>query len=247
MGRVKVWLPKGDWFDFFTGLHYHSPRGRMINAYRKLGDMPVFAKAGAIVPMAQYRDNRLCNAEAMEVAVFPGGEGSFTLYEDAGDGNAYKDGACATTRLTLAWGEKAAFTVAPAEGDLSLIPVRRSWTIDLRGFHKAASVAVNLPGAEIRRIPETNTTRITVTAAVTETITVTVSGHSLIHDNSDVMDRCRNILMLSQIGDKEKVMAILHGQTTIRGKLQRIEGDRREWMATADALRELLTLTQEEF
>jgi hypothetical protein len=212
--------------------------------------IPAFVRGGHLIPrwpVQQYSDQLPSPHVTYDLWWAPETTATSYHYEDAGDGNAYKDGACATTRLTLAWGEKAVFTVAPAEGDLSLIPVRRSWTIDLRGFHKAASVAVNLPGAEIRRIPETNTTRITVTATVTETITVTVSGHSLIHDNSDVMDRCRNILLLSQIGDKEKVMAILRGQATIREKLRRIEGDRREWMATADALRELLTLTQEEF
>ncbi len=248
MGKVTAWLPKGDWFDFFTGLHYYSQRGRKMNLHRKLQDMPVFAKAGAIVPMARYTDNRLTNSEQLEVTVFPGADGSFALYEDAGDYSNYQRGAFATTAMTLRWGECAVFTISPATGDLSLIPQKRTWTINLRGFHKDATVSVNLPGAEIKPIGKTNTLQITVTADVTQEITVTVSGPQLIHDNSDVMARCRDIILLSQISEKDKVMEfVADPDASIHTKLWRIEGRRREWAAAGDAIRELLTLTEEEF
>ena len=52
-GKADVWLPQGDWFDFFTGRRYSasSPNGRRMTVWRPLDGIPVFAKAGGIVPM----------------------------------------------------------------------------------------------------------------------------------------------------------------------------------------------------
>ena len=79
MGKVNVWMPDGEWFDFFTGMHYRGLDGRMITVCRPTTTMPVFAKAGAIVPLANYTDNCLCSSDDMEVLVFPGADNVFTL------------------------------------------------------------------------------------------------------------------------------------------------------------------------
>lgn len=52
-GKADVWLPQGDWFDFFTGRRYSasSPNGRRMTVWRPLDGIPVFAKAGGIAPM----------------------------------------------------------------------------------------------------------------------------------------------------------------------------------------------------
>lgn len=247
MGKVTAWLPKGDWFDFFTGMHYYSHRGRKMNLYRSLNTIPVLAKAGAIVPMAQYEDNRLVNADTMEVAVFPGADGNFTLYEDTGDYSDYQNGAYACTDMELKWGERAVFTISAATGDRALIPQTRTWIINLRGFHKDAEVSVNLTGTTIKSVSKSNTRQITVTAPVTQEIVITVSGAQLIHDNSDVMDRCREIVLFSQISEKDELMRFVRSSVSIHEKLRHMEGNRREWALVSDALRELLTLTEEEF
>jgi len=51
MARQVVWLPDGDWYDFFSGQHYAG--GGWQRALRSLQDIPVFAKAGAIVPLGR--------------------------------------------------------------------------------------------------------------------------------------------------------------------------------------------------
>ncbi len=240
---------KGDWFDFFTGLHYFSRRGRKMLLHRDLHTMPVLAKAGAIVPMAKYsaHNNRLFNAENMEVVVFPGADNAFTLYEDAGEHSDFERGAFAKTTMELKWGSEAEFTIHPAVGDLSLIPQTRNWTISLRGFHKDADIWVNVPGVQITRNPETNTTQVCVSADVTQAVTVRVSGEQLIHDNSDVMNRVRDIVLFSQISDKDQMMQIIREDMHVHERLLRIDGVRREWIGVAEAIGELLTLTQEEF
>jgi len=244
-GKVTAWLPKGDWFDFFNGLHYHSSRGRKMNLHRDLQTIPVLAKAGAIVPMARYekQDNRLFNCPDMEVVVFPGADGSFSLYEDGGD----YDLGCAATKMNLDW-QKGVFTIVAAQGDTNLIPAVRNWKINLRGFHKEAAVSVNIPNAQIQR--EGNTTVVSVTAPVNQEIRISFTGSDLIHDNADVLDRCFEILLHSQIStaDKEHIWRCLQKDESIHQKLHLMSAfQSREISGVVDAIRELLTLTQDEY
>ena len=247
-GKVTAWLPKGDWFDFFTGLRYYSTRGRKMNLHRDLRTIPVLAKAGAIIPMAQYdkQDNRLFNSPNMEVAVFPGANGSFTLYEDGGD---YETDNHVTTQMTLDW-EKGSFTIAPAQGDVSLIPQVRTWKIILRGFHKNVNLAVNIPDAVVHREDICNSTVISVTVPVNQEIQVTFTGENLIHDNADVIDRCFDLLLHSQIGieHKEHIWRCLQTKDPIHQKMHMMSAFRdRSISGVMGAIRELLTLTQDEY
>lgn len=89
-GKADVWLPQGDWFDFFTGRRYSasSPNGRRMTVWRPLDGIPVFAKAGGIVPMQPLSEgdsiNSVDNPQHLEIIVFPGADGDFTLMEDSG-------------------------------------------------------------------------------------------------------------------------------------------------------------------
>ena len=255
MGSAPVWLPKGQWFDFFTGLRYASARGRNIRAHRYLDTMPLFAKAGAIVPMAVYpkHENRLLNADTVEVLVFPGASNAFTLYEDVGEYSDYTQGAYAETKMSLSWGSDGEFVIEPARGDLSLIPGTRTWKIGLRGFHKEAAVSVTVDGnaaeAGVSRDPETNTIWIRLTCGVTEKITVSITGRELTHDNGDVLDRCDRILQLSQIctGEKEELMRLMTSEKTLHKRLVDMVARSRETAQVTQAIKELLTLTEDEY
>ena len=247
-GKVTAWLPKGDWFDFFTGLHYHSSRGRKMNLHRDLQTIPVLAKAGAIIPMARYekQDNRLLNSSNMEIVVFPGADGCFTLYEDGGD---YETDNHATTQMTLGWAN-GCFTIAPAQGDTNLIPEVRNWKINLRGFHKNAKITVNIPHAVITREDDCNTTVITVNAPANQEIRVAFTGSNLIHDNADAQERCFRLLLHSQIATdhKEHIWKWVQMDESIHQKMFYMASFRgREISGVVDAIRELLTLTQDEY
>ena len=50
LSRKAVWLPKGGWYGFYDGVYY--PEG-WYACYGKLSEIPVFARAGAIVPLGQ--------------------------------------------------------------------------------------------------------------------------------------------------------------------------------------------------
>ena len=253
LAKVTAWLPKGSWFDLFTGWHYASRRGRKLNLHRGLETVPVLAKAGAIVPMADYpsHENRLLNAENMSILVFPGADNAFTLYEDAGDYSDYQHGAYAQTKMALNWGKEAVFSIAPAVGDLSLIPQKRNWTVKLRGFHKDVQVKACVGGREVtaQTVREGNTTVITVAAAVTEAVELRISGSSLIHDNADAIARIEDILQRSQISTSEKdyLMGMVRTDNSLHKKMAYMHWRSRETAATVDAIQEMMSLTEDEY
>ena len=256
LGKSRVWLPRGNWFDFFTGLRYASRRGRKIKAYRRLADMPVFAKAGAIVPMAKYaaQDNRLYNCENMEVLVFPGADNTFALYEDSGDGFAYQEGGFAQTEMTLSWGAAPVFTISPATGDRTLIPEVRSWRIGLRGFHRDITAVAEVDGkavdAAIQRDEKHNTLWVSVTAGVTSQIRIAVSGRELIHDNGDVLERCAQFLEKIQCmyGQKAQIWKwVGDPERDLRERILNAGAYKLNTASFGGAVEELLTLTEDKF
>jgi alpha-D-xyloside xylohydrolase len=101
----RVYLPAGaDWFDLATDELLGG--GQEIHAAAPLERIPVFVRAGSIVPMGPDRDHADgAPNETLEVHVYPGRDTTFTLYEDAGDGYGYEAGEFAT--VELAWEEEA--------------------------------------------------------------------------------------------------------------------------------------------
>ena len=135
MGKTKAWLPQGLWVDFFTGLVYRG--GREIELFRGLDTMPVFGKAGGIVPLSDCIFGRegTENPEKLTLRVFAGGSGSFTLYEDDGETQAYENGDCAETDIQWEWngGGVSCLRIAAARGNRSLLPVKRTFSLELMG------------------------------------------------------------------------------------------------------------------
>jgi len=103
-GTRKVYLPAGaDWINFWTGEKVAG--GREITTPAPLETLPLFVRAGSIVPMGpvmQYATEK--PAAPYEIRVYPGADGRFTIYEDDNETNAYKKGAHAT--IPLKWDDK---------------------------------------------------------------------------------------------------------------------------------------------
>lgn len=91
-----VYLPKGTaWVDFWTGKSYNG--GQTINANATIETMPLFVRAGSIIPMAKVKNYALESPDdTLEIRVYQGADGEFTLYEDENDGYNYEKGICAT-------------------------------------------------------------------------------------------------------------------------------------------------------
>ena len=122
LGAVSSWLPEGRWTDFFTNVTYAGER--MVQLHRPIGQYPVLARAGAIVPLTGPDELGVGNPASFEVHVFTGADGEFTLYED-------DDAAVPrVVRTRLAWNDdEGEFTIGAAEGELDVVPSAREWTV----------------------------------------------------------------------------------------------------------------------
>ena len=109
-----VYLPAGTtWYDWWTGEALSG--GRTVKADAPLDRCPLYARAGAIVPLGP-EDVNYCNEKPwddLEIRVYLGADGSFTLYEDEWDGQAYKKGAYSTIDFKL---KGRTLTVGPRSG-----------------------------------------------------------------------------------------------------------------------------------
>ena len=133
LSRQVVWLPDGDWFDFFSGARYAGAGWHAV--YGGLDEVPVFAKAGAIVPMTAVDD--VSNPEALVVHVFPGAVNSFNLYED--DGLA----AHSLTPIQQSWTDEAwSVTIGPAAGETGHLPAERTWVVCFRNVAETVAERV---------------------------------------------------------------------------------------------------------
>ncbi|MBM6615427.1 DUF5110 domain-containing protein [Desemzia sp. RIT804] len=142
-GHVSVWLPEGLWFDFFTGKVYDG--NRKINMYRDLSGIPVLAKAGGIIPLSRDIENAVDNPTHMEIRVFAGDNGKFTLHEDDGVSHDENHQDLVTTELELKWNEEkesASFIIKKPEGDTKVLPKKRSYHIHFMGFESNPFVTV---------------------------------------------------------------------------------------------------------
>ncbi|HSM56326.1 MAG TPA: TIM-barrel domain-containing protein [Candidatus Sulfomarinibacteraceae bacterium] len=146
LSRQVVWLPPGDWYGFFDGRRSAGDGWQALHG--ALEEIPVFARAGAIVPLdGAVKWGDVGNPRRLDVLVFPGADNEFELYEDDGETQAYHDGAYAVTTLRLAWqGQRAVMTVEAPRGDVSLLPEHRMVRFLLRGWQQPAEVRLLLNG-----------------------------------------------------------------------------------------------------
>ena len=99
----KVYLPKSaNWFDFWTGKLISG--GQTIDAAAPIETLPLYIKAGSIVPMGpylQYATEKV--ADPIEIRVYTGADADFVLYEDENDTYNYEQGKFAT--IAISWNE----------------------------------------------------------------------------------------------------------------------------------------------
>lgn len=83
IASVKAWLPEGGWFDIFTGQFYE---GGVAALHRGLTHIPVFARAGSVLPLADAMEPIVNAPETLTLRVYPG-NGISHLIEDRGEGD----------------------------------------------------------------------------------------------------------------------------------------------------------------
>jgi alpha-glucosidase (family GH31 glycosyl hydrolase) len=145
LARQLAWLPVAEWFNFFTG--EPVPHGWRV-VYGDLDDTPVFARGGAIVPLGEPVNwSSTANPEILHLYVFPGKDGRFDLYEDDGETMEHTQGRFALTGFSLQWqSQSMSFLIAPATGDRSILPEKRSHILHFRGIEQPDLISVRLNG-----------------------------------------------------------------------------------------------------
>jgi len=94
----EVYLPAGcDWYDFWTNEKLKG--GQTITAAAPIGTIPLFVRAGSILPMGEDIPNTATAQALREIRVYPGTDGEFALYDDDGMTYAYERGQGRMTHL----------------------------------------------------------------------------------------------------------------------------------------------------
>jgi alpha-D-xyloside xylohydrolase len=101
----KVYVPDGQqWYDFWTGEKIDG--GQIITADAPIDKIPLLVKAGSIIPMGQFVQYAAEKAaDPLELRIYPGTNGSFTLYEDENDNYNYEKGSFSTIEFN--WNDAA--------------------------------------------------------------------------------------------------------------------------------------------
>ena len=127
---VVKYLPKGAlWYDFWTNKTYKG--GQNITFETSFDRVPMFIRAGSILPLGpemQYVGEKAW--DNLEIRVYPGADGDFTLYEDEGDGYNYEKGIYTT--ITFHWNNKSrTLTIGNRKGEYPGMLKTRRFTIVL--------------------------------------------------------------------------------------------------------------------
>jgi alpha-glucosidase (family GH31 glycosyl hydrolase) len=133
---TTVWFPPGRWIDFFTGASFNGPTTATIA--EPLDRMPVFVKAGGIVPEQPSTVRSTTSPRSLTVKVFPGATGSFTLYSDAGTGLGYTKGQSAETTITTSTG-----ALVGQAATAGRAPVVRATILPTRGRYPGQSRTID--------------------------------------------------------------------------------------------------------
>jgi alpha-glucosidase (family GH31 glycosyl hydrolase) len=143
-----VWLPEGEWFEWQTGAHFKGPI--MLVREASIQQIPVYAKAGSIVPMQpQMKYTGEKAVDPLLLKIFPlqdGQTSAYKIYEDAGNSTGYKRGEEAFTKIQAALSSDGAalrVTISPVEGKYAGMQTARGYEVRLPGTWPPERVTVN--------------------------------------------------------------------------------------------------------
>jgi alpha-D-xyloside xylohydrolase len=137
----EVYLPKGaEWYDFWTGKKYDG--GQEIKADASYETMPLFVRAGSIIPMGPFIQYSTEKTDPIELRIYPGADGNFTLYEDENDNYDYLKGLYSL--ISFHWNdEEKKLIIGTREGSYPGMPKERTFNIVLVKENKGVGVDVS--------------------------------------------------------------------------------------------------------
>jgi alpha-glucosidase/alpha-D-xyloside xylohydrolase len=144
----KLYLPRGAWYDFWTEEKVEG--GREVSKTVDLATMPLYARAGSIIPLwpvKQYIAEKVDGP--LTLVIYPGADATFTLYEDDGHTFDYRRGGWMGVRM--AWNDRARrLSLRLAAGSRMLAPLRRNIEVRIAGEKATRSTVFEGRPVEIR-------------------------------------------------------------------------------------------------
>jgi alpha-D-xyloside xylohydrolase len=124
----ETYLPAGaSWYDFWTGEKMEG--GKKVSRATPLDIIPLYIKSGSIIPIGpkvQYSSEK--NWDNLEIRVYPGADGDFTLYEDENDNYNYEKGQY--SEIAFHWDDKKrTLTVSDRKGEFKGMLTQRTFNI----------------------------------------------------------------------------------------------------------------------
>ena len=152
LARHSIWLPAGQWYDFFTGKAYEG--GQWLTIHAEQSQIPVFARAGAIIPMnADGPENGVKLPSRLHIKFFAGADESYQLYEDDGETQSYLDGDFALTTFSQSInGETIELKKSPVEGKpdtVAVFPKIRDYDFEIIGISQPGYFLVGSSGGDV--------------------------------------------------------------------------------------------------
>lgn len=199
LARTTVWLPEGTYYNYFSHNVYEG--GRYIDCYNTLATLPIFAKAGAILPLAMdYESAATEGAGDLELQIFTGDHGHFILREDEGRAD-----------ITYAYGDshKLSYRYEAKRGN-----VERNVTISFFGVSAPVNTKVYVNGKE--QSPEISYDATTSTIClslsnVKDAFDIEIWTELMSVQQPQIMPQISDLLHRAQISfvEKERISSIL--------------------------------------
>jgi alpha-glucosidase (family GH31 glycosyl hydrolase) len=201
LSRQVVWLPPGDWYDFFSGRYFRGDGWYAI--YGRLEDIPVFAKAGAIVPLGpKVGWGNVSNPVELDLHLFAGANGRFVLYEDDGEMTGYLRGEYGLTVFEQAWQEnRLVLRIAAVSGEARHVPGQRAYRFHCHGIEEPEQVTVQIDGVDYgcdsmyqAKTETAQLSAVTLPPMAELTLTLTTSEDSLLSRRNRTQETCYQML-----------------------------------------------------
>ena len=144
----KLYLPSGTWVDFWTEQSING--GRELDRPVDLSTMPLYVRAGAVLPMGPVRQYTAEPSDApLTLVVYPGADGTFTLYEDDGVSFAYRTGTW--MGIAMSWQDRSRqLTLKLAPNSKMLPPLSRQIDVRVAGSQSTKSVTFTGKQVEVK-------------------------------------------------------------------------------------------------
>lgn len=149
--RDSIYLPEGEWIDFWDGTKFEG-KTTLMNYSAPLDKLPLFVRSGAILPMypaMMYDWER--PTDTLTLHIYPAGQSSFEMYEDDGLTREHRKGIFATTKFEVSntKNEYTTVIINPAQGDFNGRLKQRTYLLEIHSNNVPKKIIMN--GVKIER------------------------------------------------------------------------------------------------